>query len=316
MARSWCWLVAAVCLATTTATQAQKKDDDFSLDDPDQSPAAAPADKKVPAPEEVMPPEEESGLLSDEQALQEERAPEEKFRESTDPYEDPKQRYFFVGASWRLFRMSDYFLNSFLDAAPSVTAPGSFFGEFAYRKNGFQVAANLGWSKWNFNGPFRIAGDPDTDTEWLETNWNLLVLTSTITWSTNFTEWLSLEYGLEAGLAFIFGDMVRSEAYAKDGGGYARCDSFANPGEPNADYCARPINGALVTNAATEDGEHYGVKAVRGIGNGGVPYAVPVLGPKIAVRFKPIHQIVIRLDIPLPTLPFGWMGGIGAQYGF
>jgi hypothetical protein len=317
MARSWCWLLAAACLITATGAQAQDKDDGFSLDDPDKAPAAAPA-KKVPAPEEVPlpPPEEDSGLLSDEQALQEERAPQEQFRDSTDPYEDPKERYFFLGASWRYLRMPSWALEWFLDAAPAVGTAGSFFGEFAYRKDGFSVGANVGWMKWNFNGPFRIAGDPDTDTEWLDTNWNLLLMTSTITWSTSFTDWMSLEYGLEAGVAFIFGDMVRSEAYLKDGGGYAKCAAFANPGEANADYCARPIGGAQVTNQATEDGEHYGVKAVRGIANGGVPHAVPVFGPRLSLRFKPIHQLVLRVDVPLPILPMGFVGGVAAQYGF
>lgn len=308
MARSWCWLLAAACLATATVAQAQGKDEGFSLDDPEKAPAAAPAPEEVP-----LPPEEESGLLSDEQALQEERAPEEKFRESTDPYEDPKKRYFFLGANWRYLRMPSWALEWFLDAAPAVGTAGSFFGEFAYRKDGFQVSANIGWMKWNFNGPFRIAGDPDADTEWLDTNWNLLMMTSTITWSTNFTDWMALEYGLEAGVAFIFGDMVRTEAYQKNDGGYAKCDG---PGQPDVMYCGLPIGGVQQTNAANEDGEHYGVKAVRGIANGGVPYAVPVLGPKLALRFKPIHQLVLRVDVPLPILPLGFVGGLAAQYGF
>ncbi|MFT3923708.1 MAG: hypothetical protein QM778_14345 [Myxococcales bacterium] len=314
MVRSWCFLMAAACLAgslTAGVARAQDKGDGFSLDDPDQQPAA----KKAPAPEEVpLPPEEEeSGLLSDEQALQEERAPKEEFRESTDPYEDPSKAYYFVGVGWRYIRMSDYFLNPFLDAAPSVGTAGSFFGEFAYRKDGFSVGANVGWVKWNFHGPFQIAGDPTTDTEWLDTNWNLLMLTSTITWSTQFTEWMSLEYGLEAGVAFIFGNMIRTEAYPGANGNYAKCDG---PGLNDPTYCALPINGAVRTNAANEDGEHYGVKAERGIANGGVPYAVPVLGPKLSLRFKPIHQIALRIDVPLPALPVGWMGGLSAQYGF
>jgi hypothetical protein len=313
MARRWCWLVAAACLAVTTQAWADDKDDGFSLDDPEKAESQAkPA--AVPAPEDVPPaPEDESGLLSDEQALQEERAPEEKFRESTDPYEDPKQRYFFVGAAWRYLRMPSWALEWFLDSAPAVGTAGSFFGEFAYRKDGFQVGLNVGWMKWNFNGPFQLAGDPATDIEWLDTNWNLLMLTSTITWSTNFTDWMSLDYGLEAGVAMIFGDMVRTEAYPTAGGDYAKCISAS---VPNETFCALPINGAQVTNAADQEGEHYGVKAQRGLANKGVPYAVPVIGPRVSLRFKPIHQLVLRIDVPLPVLPLGFVGGLAAQYGF
>ena len=158
-----------------------------------------------------------------------------------------------------------------------------------------------------------IAGDPETDTEWLDTNWNLLLLTSTITWSTSFTDWMSLEYGLEAGVAFIFGDMIRTEAYIKAA---AASPSAIAPGSPNPTYCALPIGGATVTNAANEDGEHYGVKAERGIANGGVPHAVPVLGPQAlaALQADPPDRAAHRCTAP--AFPLGWMGGVAALYGF
>jgi hypothetical protein len=260
--------------------------------------------------------------LSDEQALQEETAPEAPFRESSDPHEEPGKTYMFVGASWRYLRMPSWTLEMFLDSAPGIGAAGSFFGEFGYRKDGFQVTGALGWLNWNFTGPFRLAGDPDVDTEWLETDFNIVMGSATFTWSTAFTDWFSLEYGLEAGLALVTGDMIRSEAYRDAKGNFAKCERYGDvPGVPGSgQFCATPLYDAgepvPVTNEADEDGEHYGVKVPKGIANGGVPRALPVIGPRVSLRFKPIKQLVLRVDVPLPVAPFGFMGGLSATYGF
>lgn len=231
--------------------------------------------------------------------------------------EEPGKSYLYVGAAWRYTRMPAWTLEWFLESAPAVGAAGSFFGEIAYRKDGFQILGTLGYMKWNFNGPFQMSGDPDVDTEWLETRWNLLLATAAFTWSTEFTDWFSLEYGVEAGLAFIFGDMTRSEAFRGQNGEYGKC---AGPGVPDAAFCDFPLpeNGVQnpATNTAGFDGAHYNVKAERGIFNGGVPHVLPVLGPRLSLRFKPVQKIALRVDVPLPVFPLGFMGGISAQYGF
>jgi hypothetical protein len=36
----------------------------------------------------------------------------------------------------------------------------------------------------------------------------------------------------------------------------------------------------------------------------------------VALRFKPIHQLVLRVDVPLPLFPYGFVGGLSAQFGF
>jgi hypothetical protein len=321
MARTWSLLLAVAWFTAAPHAQAQDKNDGFSLDDPESTEEPAPPPAAA---------EEEPALLGDEQALQEEAAPQEKFRESTDPYEDPKQSYFFVGAGWRYVRMPAWSLEWFLEAAPSVGTAGSFFGEFGYRKDGFQIGANLGWMKWNFTGPFQLSGDPDQDTEWIDAKWNLLMMTATVTWSTSFTDWMALEYGFEAGAALIFGDMTRTEAYKRNGQ-WAPCPGYVGSAalpdalaidEQRGGYCDAPIpeggsvTAPLVTNSADEIGAHYGVKAPHGIANKGIPRGIPVLGPRLSLRFKPIHQLVLRVDVPLPILPLGFMGGLSAQYGF
>jgi hypothetical protein len=318
-----CLLLALFAGALPASVLAQGKDEEFSLDDEGSS-QAAPKPEAAPTPAETAAASEEPQLLGDEQAMQEEQAPEEKFRETTDPYEDPKKSYMFAGATWRYVLMPAFVLEWFLDSAPSLATPGSFFGEFGWRKGGFQVTAQVGWMKWHFKGPFQLNGDPVLDTEWLNAKFNFLQATATITWSTAFADWFSLEYGIEAGFAILFGDMVRSEAYHRSNGNWAACPTFAasplwptgvDRGDSIA-YCDPPIGGAPVSNSADEDGAHYNVKANKGIANKGIPNAVPVIGPRVSLRFKPIHQLVLRVDLPLPLLPYGFVGGVAAQFGF
>ncbi len=320
-ARLWSWVFASSLLIASTALAQKKGDDEFSLDEDDTQ-----ADALEKRPSEGAPAgdeeDKEAVLITDEQALEEEQHPEEKYRKSTDPYEDPDKNYFFVGANWRYLRMPSWMIEWGVDRAPSVGSAGSFFGEFAYRKDGFQITADVGWIKFHLKGPFTLAGDPETDTEWLDGPFNLLVATATFTWSTSFTDWMSLDYGVETGPVFLFGDLKRSEAYRTADGGWAACPyALYDNGQGSQAYCAEPLpdpeTGQIPpTNEADEDGEHYGVTAKKGIFNKGVPHMLWAVGPRISLRFKPIKQLVLRVDVPLPVFPFGFMGGLAAQFGF
>jgi hypothetical protein len=337
-ARLWSLLLVAGLVSSAGAAHAQgkKAEEEFSLDEDDTAADAAakkPQEGVATGKEE----EKEEVLLSDEQALEEEQAPDERYRKSTDPYEDPEKAYFFAGVNWRYLRMPSWAIEWGVESAPSIGSSGSFFGEFAYRKDGFQITADVGWVKFHMKGPFQLSGDPPADTEWLNGPFNMLTASATFTWSTSFTDWMSLDYGVEAGILFLFGDLTRTEAYRDHNGKWQKCPGWVDPADPNhADptrnqvaltdpgqlngYCAPPLgkNGGAPppTNNADEDGEHYGVKANKGLFNKGVPHALPVLGPRISLRFKPIHQLVLRVDVPLPVFPFGFMGGLAAQYGF
>lgn len=302
------------------------EEEEFSLDEPDEEPSAQAKPSHSPPPTASSPPPPPTVQLEDEQALAEEEASDERFRSSTDPYEDPKRSYFFVGAAWRYVIMPAFVLEWFMEAAPTIATSGSFFGEFGYRKNNFQVTAEVGWMKWNFKGPFQLSGDPPEDTEWLRAKFNLLMATATVTWSTAFTDWMAVEYGIEGGLAVLTGNLTRSEAYKKNGGGWAECPTYNESSAwpesvpqtaQTARFCDTPVgNPTPATNQADEEGAHYHVKVPHGIANKGLPRVVPVLGPRVSLRFKPIHQLVIRVDVPLPLFPYGFVGGLAAHYGF
>ncbi|HEY6877423.1 MAG TPA: hypothetical protein VI299_05360 [Polyangiales bacterium] len=298
------------------------------------------AAERIPEPNEVQaaPGPEQQQLLGDEQAIQEEQLPRERFRETTDPYEDPAKRYLFVGARWAFTSLPPALLKAYtVKTGPTVSTTKSFAAELAYRRRGFQVTAAASFMQLKARGPFQLKSDPIEDTEWLQANFKFLNVTAAVTWSTSFADWFALEYGLEAGVGFLFGDMIRSEAYRRSNGTWGRCPTWAsqtinqndklhfNPDFPNPtpeqrQYCQIPDGPAgqppPPTNKADEDGEQYGVKATRGLFNGGVPRMIPILAPRLSLRFKPIHQLVVRLDVPLPILPFGIMGGVAVQYGF
>jgi len=329
------FLVSAVLTAAlSVATQARAQgEEEFSLDESTEGDA-----KQAPLAKSAKPAAGAQGeqLLGDEQALEEERAPQEQFRDTTDPYEDPKKRYLFFGGGWRYSRIPTWMLGAYgVEAGPAVGTPVSFTGELAFRKNGFQVTSAVGFTKLDITGPFQLKGDPVEDTEWLEGDFKFLNLTVALTWSTSFTDWFALEYGLEAGIGFVFGDLIRSEAYRDSDGNWGKCHAWASqasngsilfnpefprPTREQRQFCDPPAGDENepppTTNSASEPGAQYGVKAERGLFNGGVPYVIPILGPRLSLRFKPIHQVVLRIDVPLPQIPFGFQGGVAAQYGF
>ncbi|MDB4977780.1 MAG: hypothetical protein JWN48_6121 [Myxococcaceae bacterium] len=279
----------------------------------------------------------EQERLDDEQALQEERTPREEYRETTSPYEDPDKTYLFVGGAYRFARIPSWLLGAYgVEQGPGVGMPVSFSGELAWRRRGSQIVGALNYTKLNFHGPFQLKGDPIEDTEWMQAKFKLLNLTVAFTRSTSFTDWFQLEYGVEAGLGFLFGDLVRSEAYKRADGTWGKCQAWAsqvsnpndkilfNPAFPNPTpeqrhYCDVPVGDPKLpppaSNSSTMKGAQYGVTARHGLFHGGVPHVIPILGPRVSLRFKPIHQVVLRVDLPLPVIPFGFMGGISAQYG-
>ncbi len=302
--------------------------------------SASARDRDVPTPDEVeaAPGPEAEERLGDEQARQEERFEKEQYRDTTDPHEDPAKRYAFLGVKWSFMALTPTLLKAYtVKVGPTVSNAKTFAAELAFRRKGFQVTGSLGFMHLRAHGPFQLKSDPIEDTEWLDVNFKMLNLTTAITWSTAFTDWFALEYGLEAGIGFLFGDMIRTEAYKTANGKWGKCpawasqttvqsdrlhfnDDFPNPTPEQRRYCQIPDGPAdqvpPASNTADMDGEQYNQKAKRGLFNAGVPHAFPILGPRLSLRFKPIHQFVIRVDVPLPIIPFGIQGGVAVQYGF
>ena len=228
-------------------------------------------------------------------------------RESTDPYEDEHTGYWFLGAFYRHIIVPTFMQQLFVEGGATASNP-AFGLEATHRKGNFDITMALWWASFAFEAPYRGSGDPDTDMEIVDGNPSVIFASASFMWSTPFNDMFALEYGLDVGLGVVLGHVTRTEAYPTPGAGiegYTRCNGVGNP-DPS--YCDGP---------SVRDGEtggHYGVTARKWTDGGSVPNIVPWLGiPHIALRFKPVHQFMMRLDV---GFGLGFWFGVAANYGF
>lgn len=248
---------------------------------------------------------EQSDRLGDEQVLAEERLGVEQARSGTDPYEDPTAPYYFLGvAYWHTFTPT-FILNLFTDESTKTNNPGIGL-QFTYRKDAFDIVASVYYQTYAVNGPFRGAGDEDTETEFIDSDLKMVAASVSFLWSTDFTDWFAIQYGIGLGVGGVFGDMIRTEAYPV-GNGWERCVGPSNP--PNA-YCDP---------TSVEDGEeggHFGARARRWTQGGSVPNVwFRASLPHLALRFKPIKQLMIRVDGGFDLFSGFFVGG-SLNFGF
>lgn len=296
---------AAPVLAASVSARAQ--DGAQAQMETQQAPMEAPADPNAPPAEPMA----TDPALSDEQALQAEGANRPVAeRDSTDPFEDPHEGYYFVGLMYRQIVVPTFMQSLFVDGGTTVTTPG-FGAQFEYRKDGFSIIGNLWWQSFSFVGPFREAGDPAVNTEIIDSSWSAVFGSASFLWSTAFNDMFAFEYGVDVGLGVVLGDGIRTEAFSTDGDNtFTACTGPLNPASSSA-YCASPTSGS--TDLDGQNGEHYNVVARKWSDGGSVPNVVPWLGiPHIGLRIKPIHQLQIRIDAGF----FGgfWFGA-GLSYG-
>lgn len=245
-----------------------------------------------------------TGRIGDEQAIVSERMGTEEARDSTDPWEDPQEGYYFAGLFYRHIFVPEFLLNLFLDESTGTSNP-AFGGEVTYRKDGFDIIGSLWYASYAVDGAFRASGDPDGDTEIINSELGVLFVSASFLWSTPFNDIFALEYGVGLGLGVVLGDLIRTEAYP-DGGGYSACSAPNSP--VGAPYC----DGPPVRDG--EDGGHYNVEARKWSDGGDVPNVVPWLAvPQIALRIKPIKQLMMRIE---GGFGLGFFLGGAINYGF
>lgn len=244
--------------------------------------------------------------LRDEQTLHEEKEGVEKRESGTDPTEDPEKDYFFLGLMGGVVILPSFLMNLFLEESQSIVNP-AVGAEFTYRNDGFSIVASLFYAGYRGHGPFQVPGDPDTDVEWIDSNLGAVMGTVTFLWSTEFSQFVALEYGVGIGVGYLAGHLTRTEAYRKSNGDWAKCKGPNNPSE-FGNYCG--------TNIATENvrGEQYGVPAKNWNDGGDVPLIWPWLSiPQIGLRIKPVRQMQIRVNA---SFGLGFYLGTSVAYGF
>lgn len=274
-------------------------------------------------------------------------------RDGSDPYEDPHESYYTVGLMYRHFIVGTYALNFFVDGGKVVDEPG-FGAQFTYRKDGLSISGQVWGQGAGFSGIFREAGQGPNETEFWQSNWNVVWAAASFMWSTQFNDMLALEYGFDVGVGVVYGNAYRTEAYAPTGvatNDYQRwqsCSYTGSGGMVHAPPAFPPSPGTIPTGSPGAGspipgfsagaqpgipgdtstcggppvadgvrGEQYG-ENIRNWSNGGsVPIVVPWLGvPHIALRFKPVRQLEMRLDAGAFAGILAFYFGGSISYGF
>lgn len=212
----------------------------------------------------------------------------------------------FFGAYFQGQFVPSFLLKLFLADAPTIGGVGvGITATHRSTSGGPSLVLGLGWAGYGFDGPFRMKGDPATDTEWLQSTLSFLHARVQLLWSSELMkDKLSFEYGVGADVGLVLGSMKRTEAYPS-GGGYAPC---AGPSVPDVLYCDRPQAPGALTDAYNQYGAHYGVVEKR------VPpvMLIPML-PVLALRYTPMPALAIKLDAAFGLMQMSV--GVSAAYG-
>lgn len=257
--------------------------------------------------------------LGDEQALLEEDAPVERGRSGLEPREEQDVNYFFVGALARGLVIPAFIQNIFV-ATDATPVNGGFGAFFNYRRNGFNVQLEVVYQGFGVNSTYRGLGEPDIETERIQSSLGLIYGNVSFGWAFDITEWLAFELGFGIGLGGLIGDLYRQAVVTDGVGGYVDCTGPASgpPGSPAGTYCG-PNERPDPNERPGPNGDPYqltqGVPNQHYFGERGIPPIFFNLDlPRIALRFKPIHQIQLRAEAAYNV--YGFSFGASAGYGF
>jgi hypothetical protein len=216
------------------------------------------------------------------------------------PIEKPNKTYYFVGARYRGIVVPQFMMNLFGDGGTTVYV-NSFGPEFAVRKDNMEYNFSAWWAGYYMDPtPFKASTDPATAYEVVESKMNVLYLTTDFMWTQQFNPVVGMNFGMGAGFGFVWGDLLRTQAYPNGRGGYAAC---SGPGSPDSEYCG-PLT----------DNNHYAGYTENSWADGGSkPIIFPWLALQTGLRIKPHRNFVMRLDGGFGVT--GFFFGAGADYG-
>ena len=243
-------------------------------------------------------------------------------RDANDPHEEANTDYFFIGAFYRHVIIPGFIQQLFVDGGIDGSNPGVGL-TFNWRKNDFNVIANVWWNNAEASGYFRALGDPRTDTEFIQAHMGVVFVNAEFMWSFPITDWLAFELGFDLGFGFIYGGLTRTEAYESrnaSGTGQGDWQACNDVGNPNAEYCEGPR--LPPETCWANPGGHYQCTEPNWTtrdsatgDTGQVPVIFPWISlPHLAIRIKPIRQVQIRIDGGYGLYNFFFGGAV--SYGF
>lgn len=274
--------------------------------------------------------------LEDDQATIEERAREDAIDAPADdginPRELPDHDYYFAGAFFRGEVIPSFIQQIFVHyegGTPVNWGGGAFFG---WRRNGFNVRAEVWYLGMGNVGFYRGLNAVDTELERVQSDLGVVFGSFLFGWTFWVNEYFGIDLGFGLGIAGVTGNMWRQEAYRSpstptgtpvecarpgdpmDGGGYCETgpveDRHTNHDADGATYqryCAANPSDPYCTGSSGRPTPFY-------FGDGGVPPLFLWLDlPRIGITIKPIRQFEIRIDggYNLYGFNFGASMGVG-----
>lgn len=213
-------------------------------------------------------------------------------------------RNWYFGLFGRYVIVPAFMVELFLEQAPTL-GNGSI-GIIADRRteDGPTLEIGIGYTGYQFDGPMQAKGDPETDTEWVESDLGLIHLTGSVLWNTELAKGLAFEYGVGLDFGILIGDLKRTEAYKDPADDeFHKC---AGP-TPGSAFCEFPQNVVAGTDSYDEEGAHYNVieKRVPPVGGG-------FMLPHLALRWEPAPEVALKLEAAYGIVQF-WFG-LSAAY--
>lgn len=283
--------------------------------EPEPPPPQATPPAPSPEPDRAAPPPTPTNIVvnvhDDDEEEEEEPEPEPS---PFDPHERPGDERFFLGAFVRGIFAPQFIQNLFVEGGTNRLNPGAGLF-FNYRKDGFNIIAEVWWASFYAQAPFHGLNETDFETEWLESELSTVLVNFAFMWSVPIASFLAIELGFGLGFGGVFGNLWRTEAYPDAGSsaGWSPCADVGNaPNNPSAgpDYCdADPAHGgegSYNRRDRTPEPTNF---------SGGVPplwFWVDL--PRVAIRINPIRQLQLRVDAGFALYGFHFGGSLAIGF--
>jgi|GEM_PF-2811650 len=303
----------AMTMLSPPAARAQSLEEDMEESD-------ASAESETPPREGVVTTLSSGTELNDDQAELEEVAPVETADDGISPGERADTDYFFLGAFFRTLIIPDFIQGLFVayEGNAAVNFGGGAY--FGWRRNGFNVVAEVWYAGFGHQGFYRGSGEPDQEYESVDSQLGVVFGSFLFGWTIPVTEWLGIDIGFGLGFGGMTGSLTRTEAYRGSGTG-APLAECTGPGAPDSNYCEPDVE------RAGPNGRLDGTRTMGGtyqrdtgsnpfyFGDGGVPPMFFWLDlPRIGVTIRPIRQLQIQLNGGYNL--YGFNAGASIGYGF
>jgi hypothetical protein len=308
-------LLAFVAVPLSTAAADEKKKEDKKEDK---------ADDKKPGDGDKKPAKDDDDDDDDKpkkKKKKDEAAPEPAKPElpPNDPTEDKTKTYYFVGARYQFAILPKYLLSLFVAGGPTTVGVWHLGIEGGMRKDGFETRLAFTYADVSTNEPFGFKGKNEDPNAWELVKSDLKLINAVVDfmWSTEFSKYVSFEYGMTVGLSAVIGDLSRVQARSKDGrpGETDPKNLEPCPGPQSGNYYCDGSNNHYPGDASNPSDTKNWYKEPSWFNGGSKPNLYARFGPALGFRFKPVKQFVGRVDLGY-DLFMGVFFGVAANYGF